>query len=154
MTICFLTFVIYDEFNQRALHIKNNQIYYSVGIWDIQLVGTKLTIREAQRKILIEIIFQPPNKVIIERGRFLLNGVEIIIRPDSIFITNTRDTLRENTARNVNFGLVVGESNTDSGLIIFTKVPRYSSAMEEGLKLQNERLEVLLKRLEEYSNKK
>ncbi len=67
-----LNLVIFDEFNQLILHIGNNQMYYSVGVWDIQFVGKILTIREEQRKILVEIKFQPPNKVVIERGRFLM----------------------------------------------------------------------------------
>lgn len=73
-----LNLVIFDEFNIPLLHIKNNQLVYKPNAWDIQLVGTTLTVREDHRKILIEIQFCPPNKVIINRGRFLKNGIEIL----------------------------------------------------------------------------
>ena len=49
-----LNLVIFDEFNFPVLHIKNNQLLYSTDPWDIQLIGTKLTVREAHRKILID----------------------------------------------------------------------------------------------------
>ena len=40
-----LNLVAFDECNVPVLHIKNNQLYYSTIPWDIQLVGTTLTIR-------------------------------------------------------------------------------------------------------------
>jgi len=84
-----LNLVVFDEFNVSVLHIKNNQLFQSTLAWDIQLVGTTLTIREGHRQILLEIEFCPPSKVVIQRGRFLRNGVEILVRPEHILITNT-----------------------------------------------------------------
>lgn len=105
-----LNLVVFDEFNLPILHIKNNQLLYSTSPWDIQLVGTVLTIREAERKILIEIKFEPPNKVTITRGRFLLNGVEVIIKNGEIKVTNG-PTFRNMRLHGFNGGLVIGQND-------------------------------------------
>jgi hypothetical protein len=59
--------------------------------WDIEFKGRALTIREAAREILIEMRFEPPNRVIVSRGRFLRNGVEVIIHPTrGILVVNNK----------------------------------------------------------------
>lgn len=135
-----LNLVINDEFNQRVLHIKNNQIFYSVGVWDIQLVGRKLIIREQARKILIEINFQPPDKITIERGRFLFNGIEVLIRPTNLLITNNSFLLQKCSSRNVNFGIVIGESISQGGIIHVQNVSRYLGDRKEALAFEKENL--------------
>lgn len=123
-----LNLVLFDEFNNPIMHIKNNQLIYSTSPWDIRLVGTKLTIREAQRKILIEIDFKPPNKVIIKKGRFLRNGVEILVTPENIIITNNFTTISNCHAHNCYGGLIIGHHNNPiGGFLKLENVSRYLS---------------------------
>lgn len=137
-----LNIVIFDEFNNPVLHIKNNQLYYSTSPWDIQLVGTTLTIREAHRKILIEFDFQPPDKVIIKRGRFLKNGVEILIRPENILITNNSTLVSNCRANNCPGGLIIGHHEKPiGGFMVLSNVPRYLGDNKEALKFEKESLE-------------
>jgi trigger factor len=83
-------------------------------------------IREAERKILVDITFEPPDRVIINRGRFLRNGVEILIRPDRIVIANNGMVYAGQTVRNWPAGLVIGPDHPGvSALIHATQVPRY-----------------------------
>lgn len=120
-----LNVIIFDEFNLPVLHIKNNQLFYSTSPWDIQLVGTKLTIREAERKILIEFIFEPPNKVTITRGRFLLNGIEVIIKDGGINVTNG-PIIRNIRLHGINGGIILGQNNYGiNGLFSNDKINRY-----------------------------
>lgn len=136
-----LNLVIFDEFNAPVLHIKNNQLFYSTAPWDIQLVGTKLTVREAHRKILIEIDFRPPNKVIINRGRFLRNGVEILVRPTNILVTNNATLLSGCHAHNCNGGLIIGyHEQPIGGFMALGGVPRYLGDRSEALKFEREAL--------------
>lgn len=126
-----LNLVIFDEFNLPVLQIRNNQLFYSISAWDIQLVGTVLTVREAERKILVEIKFDPPNRVSITRGRFLLNGVEVIIRKDEIKVTGG-PTLKNMRLNGFNGGLVIGQN--DLGIqALFTKprMNRYNQQASE-----------------------
>jgi trigger factor len=140
-----LNLVIFDEFNSPVIHIKNNQLYYSTESWDIQLVGTTLTVREAHRKILIEIKFCPPNKVIINRGRFLRNGVEILVRPKNILITNNSFLISGNSTKNCFGGLIIGHHDKPiGGFMAIGSVPRYMGDRKEALKFEKESLNNIL----------
>lgn len=117
---------LFDECNHLVLQIKNNHLYYSVSPWDIQLVGQNLIIREGERKILVDITFQVPNRIVIHRGRFLRNGVEILVRPDKVLIVNNRLTYSDNIAVNVPAGLLIGpHKNPIPAIINLAMVPRY-----------------------------
>ena len=134
-----LNLVIFDEFNAPVLHIKNNQLYYSTEPWDIQLVGTRLAVREAHRKILIEIDFQPPNKVVINRGRFLRNGVDILVKPSNILVTNNATLIRGCRAHNCHGGLIVGHHEQRmGGFMALESLPRYLGDRSEALKFERE----------------
>lgn len=134
-----LNLVVFDEFNQPVLHIKNNQLFYSVSPWDIQLVGTTLTVREAHRQILIEIEFCPPNRVVINRGRLLRNGVEMLIRPTNILITNSSTVISNCRAHNCQGGLIIGHHDRPlSGFMALGGVPRYLGDRTEALRFEKE----------------
>lgn len=134
-----LNLIIFDEFNKPILHIRNNQLCYSTSPWDISLIGKKLTIREAHRKILFEIEFFPPDKIVINRGRFLRNGVEILVRPSNILITNNSTVIQGNRAVNCSGGLIIGHhDNPIGGFASFRDVPRYLGSRKEALKFEKE----------------
>lgn len=136
-----LNLVIFNEFNFPVLHIKNNQLFYSTSPWDIQLVGKKLTIREAHRKILIEIEFFPPNKVIINKGRFLCNGVEILVKPTNILITNNTTLISNCHAKNCYGGLIIGYHDKQiNGFMALEGVSRYLGDRSEALKFEREQI--------------
>lgn len=136
-----LNLVVFDEFNIPILHIKNNQLFYSTSPWDIQLVGKKLTIREGHRKILFEIEFYPPDKIVINRGRFLRNGVEILVRPSNILITNNSCLLVGNHVHNCHGGLIVGHHESPiNGFMSIAQIPRYLGDNKEALKFARESL--------------
>lgn len=134
-----LNLAIFDEFNAPVLHIKNNQLFYSTDPWDIQLVGTNLIVRERHRKILIDIMFEPPNRVIINRGRFLRNGVEVLVRPDSILVTNNNTLLSGTHAHNCTGGLILGyHENPIGGFFSMPSISRYLGPRNETKKFNGE----------------
>ncbi|USH04026.1 hypothetical protein K6Q96_08585 [Grimontia kaedaensis] len=134
-----LNLVVFDECNVPILHIKNNQLLYSIEPWDIQLVGKKLTVREAARKILIEIEFMPPNKVIINKGRFLRNGVEVLIRPSNILVTNNNTLISGCRAHNCFGGLILGyHEKPIGGFMSISGISRYLGSRTEALKFEKE----------------
>jgi trigger factor len=117
---------IFDEFNQPVLLIKNNQLIQSVASWDIKLTGTNLLVREAERKILVDISFEPPHRISINRGRFLKNGVEILIRPNQVIIANNGATFSGIAATNWPAGIVIGpHEKRISAIISLARVSRY-----------------------------
>ena len=137
-----LNLAVFDEFNALVLRIKNNQLYYSVSPWDIELVGTTLCIREASRKILIEIEFQPPSKVVINRGRFLKNGVEVLVRPTNILVTNNLTFIKDLHTHNCQGGLIIGQNDKPmGGFMSIPKLSRYLGDRTEATKFEKESLE-------------
>jgi trigger factor len=137
-----LNLAVFDEFNNEILHIKNNQLLYKPDPWDIQLVGTTLTVREAQRKILIEIEFRPPNRLDIVRGRFLCNGVEILVRPEHILVTNNNTFISGCSCINSFGGLIIGRRSTSaSGFMLIADVPRYFGDRQETIRFEKETIE-------------
>ncbi len=99
---------LYDEANNLVLRIVNNQLYYSASPWDIQFVGRNLIVRDAPHKILVDIEFEIPNKIVIQRGRFLRNGVEVLIKSEYILLTNTKALFQGNEVINCSAGIVIG----------------------------------------------
>lgn len=116
---------LFDEFNDLVLRIVNNRLTYSVSPWDITLEGKRLTIREARGKFLVEIAFETPGKVIVQRGRFLLNGVEVKVFPDHVEVgrgIRVSGSIGENTA----YGFAIGTDMPSGAAFAFPGIPRYS----------------------------
>lgn len=118
---------LFDEANQLILRIANNRLVYSTSPWDIRLIGRRLEIREGMGKFLIQIDFKVPNRVVVSKGRFLHNGVEVVVAPRYALITNNRTLLTGNSAHGCANGLVLGTSDEESGAMVrIAGVPRYS----------------------------
>lgn len=118
---------LFDETNRLILRIANNRLEYSVSPWDIRLVGRRLEIREGHGRFLIEIEFRVPNEIVISRGRFLHNGVEVVVNPGYALITNNRTLLTGNLATGCPSGLVLGTAEQEGGAMIrMPDIPRYS----------------------------
>jgi hypothetical protein len=134
-----LNVVAFDSNNIPILHIKNNQLYYSTSPWDIQLIGTTLTIREAHGQILLEIEFSPPTKITVTRGRFLRNGVEVLIRPQNLLITNNASYISGNRAHNCYGGLVLGHHDKHIPCVMaIPNIPRYLGDRKAALDFERE----------------
>lgn len=134
-----LNLVVFDEYNVPVLHIKNNQLFQTTIPWDIQLVGTTLTIREAHRKILVEIKFEPPNRISINRGRFLRNGIEVLVRPENILITNNAMFVADCHAHNCLGGLILGHHEKQiPGFMSISGISRYLGDRTHALQFERE----------------
>ena len=51
------TFACYDETDQKILQISDNELRYSTGLWDVEFIGKRLTIRRGSRDIIASILF-------------------------------------------------------------------------------------------------
>jgi trigger factor len=133
---------IFDECNQLVLWIQNNELVYRPAPWDIELTGRRLVIREDERKILIDIAFEPPNRIHVIRGRFLCNGVEVLVRPDHLLVTNTAALFQRVSFRNVPYGVVIGPHGPGvGGAVTIPDVPRYLGDRSEALRWAREATE-------------
>jgi trigger factor len=124
---------LFDESNRPILRIRNNQLYYVPDSWDVELRGQTLIVWEAARKILIDIRFEPPNRVVVSRGRLLCNGVEILIRLDHILVTNNATLVSGCVAEGVAGGLLIGHGNPEiGGFFGIPNLSRYQGDRSEG----------------------
>lgn len=105
----FLSFSAFDDCNKLVLSIVDNEIVYDTSQWDAEWVGQSLTIREAHKKILIKLTFNPPGEIKIMRGRILRNGVELLLGGDYMFIANNSTFISSLKTENVPTGLVIGD---------------------------------------------
>jgi trigger factor len=107
----FLNANVFDENNLPLLVIHENSLAYrTAATWDIEFKGRKLTVREAARKILFEIEFIPPGKVVIDRARLLCNGVEILVRKSHVFVVNSQQLFVKCESVNCDVGLQLGRN--------------------------------------------
>lgn len=130
---------LFDENNEIILYIKENQLVYGIESWDIQMVGKTLTIRERARKILVNIIFETPNKVIIDKARILFKGAEILIKQDEMIIGDNMCYMKSNEFQNIPIGVCIGDNPYPVSVgISLPDVNRYSKQSEETSKLEKE----------------
>ena len=122
-----LSLHLFDELNRLVLRVEDNELVYRVATWDIELVGKTLRLREAPRQLFAEIAIDPAaSTVTISRGRFLLNGVELLLTPDYALVTNNAIQFSGNTMFNCGFGLVLGEMPQEVGCAVRIQgIPRY-----------------------------
>ncbi len=134
-----LNVILFDEYNRPILHIENNELIYSIESWDIQIVGKVLTIREKKRKIFLNMTFEAPNKVIIDKARLLCNGVEILVKEKLVFVGNNKTSIIDNEFHNCVGGLVIANSPLPFGCgILLEGVSRYQSNSQEVERLARE----------------
>jgi hypothetical protein len=89
----FLYACFFDRYNMPILTIFENCIVFSAIAGDIKFAGTRLTIREPEGDVLLEIEFVPPNRALITQGHVLCNGVELLIRNTYLFVVNSDEIL-------------------------------------------------------------
>jgi hypothetical protein len=117
---------VFDEYNQSVLRIVNNELLYTVSSWDIELLGRNLVIRESRGNFLIDMTFEVPSKLVINRGKFFHNGVEIITQPDHILVTNNRFLISGCQALDCPGGPILGPHSQElGGSMSLQTIPRY-----------------------------
>jgi hypothetical protein len=122
---------IFDECNRLILRIWDNELQYKPVPWDIEFVGTRLILREAARHILVDMEFCPPNHVTVSRARLMLNGVEVLVRPDSVTVASP---VRQQVIRGcINLaaggGIVIGPDRSPVGAVFYeAEYPRYGNS--------------------------
>lgn len=70
-----LSGIFCDSLGRTALTIKENEWSASIGNWDVECVGPRITIRSAPRNIVLSLKMEPPHGIIIDRIEMLFDGV-------------------------------------------------------------------------------
>lgn len=120
-----LSFEILDSTGTLVAKVHDNELVMSATVWDVELIGTSLTIREGHRRVLVDIQFSPPSGVKIRRGRFLRNGVELLVSERWAALLNNCMLLAGSSCSGGVAGLVVGDdADTMPAAFRIADVPR------------------------------
>jgi trigger factor len=79
-------FRLFDDEDRCVAVIEDNELMYSTSLFDVEMVGTQLTLRSASRAILLRMRFDPEQGVEIPVGRFLRHGVRVRISSDGVSV--------------------------------------------------------------------
>jgi trigger factor len=112
-----LNLCVRDSKGDLVLLIEDNELLLNVRSWDIEIVGAQITIREGKGNILFDIIFRTPSNVVVVRGRFLHNGVELLVAPKWWALLNERWLSQGSVISDCSVGLSVGHDPAPPGLI-------------------------------------
>lgn len=118
---------IFNEYNEQVLIIDANQLIFKPDVWDIDLRGNKLIIREGIRKIILDVEFFPPNKIVIAKAKIRFNGVRLELKGDHYVLNGRKSfTFASNLVSSM-VGISVGSTiRFPRGVIHEQKVKRSS----------------------------
>lgn len=105
----FLTLQLFGAQGELLLFIDESQLIYSTDNWDIELVGRALTVRSEARKIRLELVFDPPDRIHVRRGHFFCNGIEVAIHPFYVLLVNNRTMFSGSRSEGVPIGFLLGD---------------------------------------------
>lgn len=130
----FLNLLVHDSGGKLALQISDNELVLNAKSWDIEVVGTRVIIREALRNMLFDIQFKPPGRVIVHRGRFLYNGIEILVTPDWCALLNMASVIQIRII-NAWAGIMVDSPNGPPSVLHFLDVRRTNWDRDEAISI-------------------
>lgn len=83
-----ISLILFDKQGNLILQIVENELTVKPDNYDVYFKSNRLIVNERKKKILMEIEFNPPNKIIIRKGLFYYKNIEIKISKLGIRITN------------------------------------------------------------------
>ena len=79
-----LNIVGFDEAGAIQMSIVDSELVMAANNWDVQFIGSRLSVRSGRGKFVIEVEFQPPNEIIIWRYEVSYKGTNFKLCPDDI----------------------------------------------------------------------
>jgi hypothetical protein len=121
-----LTLNAFDRDGRHILQIDRNHLAYSMHPWDITFSGDRLTIRSGHRDILLRLRFKVPHTIVVERGQFMLHGIDVMATKDYLAVVNKRLIISRGIVREAQIGLTVGKRHGAGIFVPIAPNERYS----------------------------
>ena len=106
-----LSLTVHGDDGKKLVEIAENELTFAVAAWDVHSVGRNLIVRQAAHDVVLDITFEPPRRITINKGRFTWNGVDLIVDTAYALVVNNHLLLNDHKQTGVVNGLVLG--NTD-----------------------------------------
>lgn len=97
-----ISLLLFDESGKLVFRILDNEISYSVDLWDVEFIGNTLTIRDALREIRFQASFLPPSTVDIGIALFYFQGQFVEITREGIYFHNNEIVIADFTLEGSN----------------------------------------------------
>lgn len=114
--------ILKNKDGEIVLLIKDNELSYSVGVWDIEYSGKTLIMREKAFNIFIEIDFLIPNVLHLKKGKIYHNGKLLQLNSNGIYWGLNNIHMLSNLTIMSEIGLVIDDEESDYVCGIFYKV--------------------------------
>lgn len=118
-----LTVQLLNADNELLVQIVDNELTFSMLSWDVEFVGKQLTVRHGPGDIFVGMTFEPPSRVVVDRGRLWRNGVELKVTPDDLRVSGALQ-MAGCVVENCSVGVAIGNNQVGAGTGIFMPVPR------------------------------
>jgi hypothetical protein len=109
----------HDGRNRPILRVRNSELELSTSVFDATLVGQRLTIHDQDDLVALSLLFEPPNRIGIERCRITTNGVTVDIDAKTISFRGDgipHLNLGGNGSIVANIGVLVGDAPKSLGI--------------------------------------
>lgn len=80
--------VFSDSTGQVSLVIEENEWSASSSLWDVEVVGPRITIREGERNITLVLRVDPPNLLCVERLNMYIGGCWFVVNGSEFIYTD------------------------------------------------------------------
>jgi trigger factor len=113
-----MSMVFCDDSGSEVFRVKENELRYNKAMWDVEFVGKRLKIREKARRIVLDIEFEPPNRILVKRGRILRNGIDILVTEKWTAVLNGCQLFQQVQFKNCDVGIRIGKDPRRGGAAI------------------------------------
>jgi trigger factor len=79
---------LFDEENNPCVIIDDNELLFRATLYDVEFVGRRLIVRSHYRTILLDVTFEVPDRIVVNRARLNFNGVQFRVRNGELLLTN------------------------------------------------------------------
>lgn len=97
---------ITSEDGESILRIAENEWIVETGVWDYEWVGQRMTIRDAQKRVSLQLTLSPPKLIALDRLRYKEPGLDLTVTETEITVNGS--TLRDCMAIGCRVGLGLG----------------------------------------------
>lgn len=107
---------LFDEENNVAVEIVNNEVITRLDFWDITFIGNTLKVKRKNRDIFIEIDFNVPYSIHIKKGYLMYNHKGFRVYSKYIKSLKNNITLSNITMVNTLIGITMGKTPNNMGV--------------------------------------
>lgn len=107
---------LFDEENNVAVEIVNNEVVTRLDFWDITFIGKTLKVNRKNRDIFIEIDFNVPYSVHIKKGYLMYNNKGLRVYSKYIKTLENNNMFSNITMVNTLIGITMGKTPNNMGV--------------------------------------